>query len=75
MEQRFDKCVENAGKKLGFPSLRPQQKSAVLSFLHGNDVFVGLPTGSGKSLCYTILPFAFDELLSREGSIAIVVSH
>ena len=28
-----DKCVENAGKKVGFPSLRPQQKSVVLSIL------------------------------------------
>ena len=73
MEQ-FDTYVETAGKRLGFSSLRPQQKGAMLSFLQGNDVFLSLPTGSGKSLCYAILQFAFDELLRREGSIAIVVS-
>ena len=48
--------------------------SAVLSFLKGSDVFVSLPTGSGKSLCFALLPFVFDELYGRNGSIAIVVS-
>ena len=41
------------------------------------DVFVSLPTGSGKSLCYCILPELFDTLRgnARKGqSIVIVVS-
>ena len=42
--------------------------------IQGNDVFIILPTGSGKSLCYAIFPFAFDELRGCEGSLAIVVS-
>ena len=29
--------------------LESQQKEAVLSFLEGNDLFVSLPTGGGKS--------------------------
>ena len=36
---------------------------AVKHFMQGNDVFVSLPTGSGKSLIYAVLPFAYDELL------------
>ena len=34
-------------------------------------MFVTLPTGSGKSLCYAILPFAFDD---TDSSIALIVS-
>ena len=40
--------------------LRQQQQIVVEHFLRGNDVFVSLPTGSGKSLCYCLLPKAFD---------------
>ena len=54
--------------------MKSKQKRAITSFLEGNDVFVSLPTGSGKSLCFALLPFAFDNFLRREGSIAIVVS-
>ena len=38
-------------------------------------MFVRLPTGSSKSLCYCILPGVFDELRNQvDMSIAIVVS-
>ena len=55
-------------------NIRQNQHKAVKAFLEGNDVFLSLPTGSKKSLCYTILPFAFDDLYGREGSLAIIVS-
>ena len=37
-------------------------------------MFVSLPTGSGKSLCYAVLPAAFDSLRESGRSIVIVVS-
>ena len=70
----MDSVITRAAEKLGYYNIRPNQSKAVKAFLEGNDVFLSLPTGSGKSLCYAILPFAFDELYCREGSLAIIVS-
>ena len=40
----------------------------------GKDVFLWLPTGFGKSLCYEVLPFVFDDKLGKRDSMVIVVS-
>ena len=45
--------------RLGYDMLKPEQEAAPLSFL---GVFVLLPTGYGKRLCYAALPAAFDSL-------------
>lgn len=43
----------------------PQSRSA-FNFLSGNDTFVSLPTGHGKSLIYQICPMIAQELASVE---------
>ena len=35
-----------------------------MSFVEGKDVFVSLPTGIGKSICFQILPFVLDYMNS-----------
>jgi len=45
----------------------------VLAFVKGRDVFVFLPTGSGKSLCYSCLPRVFDCLKGTESKSVVVV--
>ena len=52
--------------------LRIREK-VIRAFLEGNDVFISLATGSGKSLCYAVLPYAFDDLRGRDSSIVIVI--
>ena len=65
--------------RLRYEELKDEQKEAVKAFANGKDVFVSLPTGYGKSLCYQILPVLFDALRGQPerqtvSSIVVVVS-
>lgn len=62
--ENLELVVEESVRKLGYSSIRDEQKRVILSFVKGNDVVACLPTGYGKSLCYFCLPFVFDELYS-----------
>lgn len=54
-------------KYFGFSTFKGQQKEIIETLLDGRDVFVLMPTGGGKSLCYQL------PALISEGT-AIVVS-
>ena len=60
--------------RLGYESLKHEQETVVWEFLSGKDVFAALPTGYGKLLCYTCLPYAFDNMRGKERLIGICVS-
>ena len=57
-DTRIEEVVLRAVQRLGFADLRPQQRVAIKTFMQGKDVFVSLPTGYGKSLIYSVLPYA-----------------
>ncbi len=64
-----------AALRLGYDSLKAEQELAITSFIRGNDVFVSLPTGYSKSLCFALLPLVFDMLKGVEkASIVLVIS-
>ena len=50
-ESHILQAASEALKRLGYSELRPQQEEVVRKFVQGHNVFVSLPTGSGKSLC------------------------
>ena len=49
-------------KYYGYRSFKPIQQKAIESILHGQDTFVVMPTGGGKSLCYQIPALMLDGL-------------
>ena len=70
--EKYRRTIRSA---LGYRELKKKQEEIILRFISGNDVFGVLPTGFGKSLCYTCLSGIFDVLLENPGySIVVVVS-
>ena len=55
-------AISDSMSLVGVEELKKEQSQAIRSFVSGRDVFVALPTGYGKSYCYTLLPLVFDRL-------------
>ena len=58
IQQALDEIV----REMGFTKLKPKQLEAIVAVVSGNDTFVSLPTGYGKSVVYGVLPPLFDKL-------------
>ena len=64
-------AIAESVQLLGLDSLKEKQSEAVSAFVSGNDTFVSLPTGYGKSIIYAILPLVFDKF---KGAVTIEIS-
>ena len=75
MAVEFSSSVTYALQKLGTPDLvlKPEQRTAINAVYNGRDVFVWLPTGFGKSLCFHTLPFVFYYKLALTDVSAVLV--
>ena len=72
----MDRSISYALEKIACSSivLKAEQAPCIKYIYEGKDVFLWLPTGFGKSLCYEVLPFVFDDKLGKDNSVAIIVS-
>ena len=72
----MDRSISYALEKVACSSviLKPKQAKCVQCIYEGKDVFLWLPTGFGKSLCYELLPFVFDDKIGHDNSVVVVVS-
>ena len=63
--QNFIESVQYALSqlKMSHLKLKEEQEKVVRAIFEGKDVFVLLPTGFGKSVCFQVLPFVFDYKL------------
>ena len=66
--QQIDKAIVAACDVIGVT----KQREAITEFVQGHDVFVCLPTGFGKSLCFALLPLVFDRLRQKDNSSILV---
>ena len=65
--------IRAAASSLGYTEIRFLQETAVRAFMTGSDVFLSIPTGGGKSLCYAVLPRVFDMLRGNDTSQSLVI--
>ena len=67
--------ISDAASSVGYSTLKNEQIRAIEAFVGGKDVFISLPTGYGKSLCFALLPRVFDMIRGVDiASIPIIIS-
>ena len=74
MAESVTDVIQVAAESMGYPELRRLQETAVSAFVTGRDAFVSIPTGDGRSLCYSVLPSVFDILRGKPQSMASMQS-
>lgn len=56
----FSEAIQCFFLKINYESLKEVQRKTVEAYLCSKGVFVCAPTGSGKSLCFKVVPYVID---------------
>ena len=59
-QTNVNEAIQYGLSKVNYKALKEVQRETVEAYLFGKDVFMCAPTGSGKSLCFEIAPYAID---------------
>ena len=71
----LEEAFHLASSKFKISELNAYQKLAIRKIVvEKEDLFVNLPTGSGKSLIYQALPLVFDHVSNENGHIFVVLN-
>jgi len=75
-EEDWQKAFKSMREQFEIDNLLPEQENSLRKFLGGQNIFVNLPTGYGKSLIFQCLPIAADALFEkpRGSSVLVVIS-
>ncbi len=65
-DENIKMAILSAFQRLGFDRPTAEQEEAGKEFICGREVFVSLPTGSGKSMCFVSLPPVYQHLRQCE---------
>ena len=71
-EDVVDWAITLAFQALGYKKTSEDHRKVVKGFVGGKDVFVVLPTGSGKSLCFVSLSLVFENICLHSNSDKLV---
>ena len=63
----FKDCLSEILPKFNVEVVSESQFNALYNFMQGRDVFVNMPTGSGKSLVFQLAPLVEMWMFSRSG--------
>lgn len=73
-EECWQKAVKAVREQFEIDNFLPKQENALREFLGGQNIFVNLPRGYGKSLIFQCLPIAADALFEKpRGSSVLLV--
>ena len=64
-EECWQKAFKAVREQFEIDNLPPEQENALREFLGGQNIFVNLPTGYGKSLIFQCLPITADALFEK----------